>query len=147
VRDRHNGAIRNPWDEVECGHHYARAMSSWSLLTAFSGCVWSAPAKELRFRPRTSRKNFRSLYCAGSAWGSYSQTAGENGLEIRLRVEKGELALATLRIPSPGKRVELSGHDGATARVSDGEAYVTFAAPVKLKAGSELQLHLRASRA
>lgn len=24
VRDRHDGLRRNPWDEVECGHHYAR---------------------------------------------------------------------------------------------------------------------------
>src|SRR5262249_38494055 len=26
VRARHDGVRRNPWDEVECGHHYARAM-------------------------------------------------------------------------------------------------------------------------
>ena len=34
VRDRHDGVRRNPWDEVECGHHYARSMASWWLLLA-----------------------------------------------------------------------------------------------------------------
>jgi uncharacterized protein (DUF608 family) len=37
VRDRYDGLRRNPWDEVECGHHYARAMSSWGVLLALSG--------------------------------------------------------------------------------------------------------------
>jgi uncharacterized protein (DUF608 family) len=145
VRDRHNGAIRNPWDEVECGHHYARAMASWSLLTALSGCVWSAPTKELRFRPKGSRKNFRSLYCAGSAWGTYSQERRDNALDIQVRVEKGDLELAALRVPSPGKLVKVSGHEGAGVRVSDGEAHVAFSVPAKLSAGSELHLHLQAS--
>ena len=44
VRDRHDGVRRNPWDEFECGHHYARAMSSWSLLTAISGYHYDAAA-------------------------------------------------------------------------------------------------------
>ncbi len=30
VRARYDGERRNPWDEPECGSHYARAMSSWS---------------------------------------------------------------------------------------------------------------------
>jgi len=147
VRDRHNGALRNPWDEVECGHHYARAMSSWSLLTALSGCVWFAPAKSLRFRPAASRKNFRVLYCAGSAWGSYTQTSGASGLDVKLRVERGKLEIAALHVPAPGRQVQVSGHDGATARVSDGEARVVFPVPVTLGPGAELQLHLQPSRA
>ena len=29
IRDRYDGGKRNPFDEAECGHHYARAMASW----------------------------------------------------------------------------------------------------------------------
>ncbi len=35
VRDRHNGANRNPFNEPECGDFYARAMASWALLDAW----------------------------------------------------------------------------------------------------------------
>jgi len=37
VRARYDGEKRNPWDEAECGHHYARAMASWSSVVALSG--------------------------------------------------------------------------------------------------------------
>ncbi len=32
VRQRHDGAKRNPFNEPECGSHYARCMSAWSLV-------------------------------------------------------------------------------------------------------------------
>src|SRR5262249_10964408 len=37
IRARYDGEKRNPWDEAECGHHYARAMAAWSALLALSG--------------------------------------------------------------------------------------------------------------
>lgn len=37
VRDRHNGANRNPFNEPECGSYYARSMASWALLEAWKG--------------------------------------------------------------------------------------------------------------
>lgn len=35
VRDRHDGLKRNPFDEPECGHNYARSMASWNVLLAW----------------------------------------------------------------------------------------------------------------
>ncbi len=34
---RHDGARRNPYNEIECGDHYARAMAGWTILQARSG--------------------------------------------------------------------------------------------------------------
>src|SRR5947199_4066451 len=50
ARDRYDGLprppiARNPWDEIECGGHYARAMSSWSLLLALSGWEYDGPER------------------------------------------------------------------------------------------------------
>ncbi len=35
IRDRHDGLRRNPFDEPECGHNYARSMASWNCLLAW----------------------------------------------------------------------------------------------------------------
>jgi len=32
IRSRYDGRKRNPFDEAECGHHYARALAAWSVL-------------------------------------------------------------------------------------------------------------------
>jgi non-lysosomal glucosylceramidase len=37
VRERFDGARRNPFDEAECGHHYARALASWGVVVALTG--------------------------------------------------------------------------------------------------------------
>ncbi len=39
IRNRHNGANRNPFNEPECGSYYARSMASWALLDAWDGDV------------------------------------------------------------------------------------------------------------
>src|SRR5262249_51582256 len=75
VRARHDGARRNPWDEFECGHHYARAMASWSLLLALSGYHYSAPEGRLCFAPVAAAVppggEFRCLFTTGGAWGTF----------------------------------------------------------------------------
>ena len=42
ARDRYNGQVRNPFDEYECGHWYARAMSSYGLLQGLTGVRYDA---------------------------------------------------------------------------------------------------------
>jgi hypothetical protein len=102
VRERHNGARRNPWDELEAGHHYARGMSSWSLLTAYSGFAFSAPEKSLRFVPAARREAFRSLFSTGTSWGTFAQSISGGALTVELRIEGGTLELSTLRLQAFG---------------------------------------------
>ncbi len=142
VRDRYEGISRNPWNEIECGHHYARAMASWSLLLALSGYHYSAPSRELRFRPAINAADFRVLYTTGSAWGSYSQKATAEKLDAEIRVEEGTLTLATLRLHAPKAEVKLVSKTRAAVRVEKGEAVLTFSQPVELKAGQKLAVTL-----
>jgi len=46
-RDRYDGRVRNPFDEYECGHWYARAMSSYGLLQGLTGVRYDAVTRIL----------------------------------------------------------------------------------------------------
>jgi uncharacterized protein (DUF608 family) len=102
VRDRHDGKRRNPWDEVECGHHYARSMSSWALLLALSGFHYDAHRGQLSFAPVISPEDFRCFFSTGSGWGIYSQSLSTTMLEINLELQAGYLDIQQLTIPVPG---------------------------------------------
>ena len=87
-RDRYDGLRRNPWNEVECGPHYARAMASWSLLLALSGYHYSATGKWISFAPLVNAQDFRSFFTTGSAWGVFSQKAGEKSLTATFELKR-----------------------------------------------------------
>jgi len=73
TRRRHRGDRRNPWDEFECGHHYARSMASYALLLALSGFGYSAPEKRIAFSPKIFQDEFRVFFSVASGWGLYTQ--------------------------------------------------------------------------
>jgi hypothetical protein len=94
VRSRHDGIRRNPWNEFECGNHYARALSSWALMLALSGYAYNGPRSHLRFAPKVAQDDFRCLFTAGMAWGSVAI----RGSQAVLAVHGGRLSLRTLEI-------------------------------------------------
>lgn len=82
ARARQDGESRNPWDEVECGHHYARAMSSWALLPALTGFQSDITAKLMTFdlQPQAcDQQTARVFWSNGQAWGTYSQQRAADG--------------------------------------------------------------------
>ncbi|RKY04068.1 hypothetical protein DRP77_04870, partial [Candidatus Poribacteria bacterium] len=93
VRDRYDGERRNPWNEVECGHHYARAMSSWSVLLALSGYAYSAPERSLYFSPRLRPHDFKCFWSTGSGWGVFRQVGDGRHQTDEICVLYGELEL------------------------------------------------------
>jgi non-lysosomal glucosylceramidase len=98
TRSRHDGARRNPWNEFECGHHYARAMASWSVLLALSGYQYSAPERRLTFAPRLNAADFRCFFSAGTGWGTFRQTLDQKSWRISLSVREGTVDLRTLSL-------------------------------------------------
>ena len=101
ARDRHDGYKRNPWNEFECGHHYARAMSSWSLILALTGFKYSAPEARIGFGPKINAEDFKTFFSTGSAWGQYSQKLDGKAIDVQLDVLHGELPVKTLSVSWP----------------------------------------------
>jgi non-lysosomal glucosylceramidase len=83
ARLRHDGERRNPWDEVECGHHYARTMSSWALLLALSGARTDLNLNQLHFNPKMDVSDdmtiFQTFWSTGKAWGTFRQEQDATG--------------------------------------------------------------------
>lgn len=78
LRARHDGIRRNPWNEVECGNHYARSMASWALLLALSGIRVDEQNGAVNFAPAAALLSkdepFKVFWSDGRSWGLYSQT-------------------------------------------------------------------------
>ena len=101
VHDRYNGAKHNPWNEIECGDHYARAMASWGCLIAASGYLYDGPAGTLGFAPRMTPEDFKCFFSAAEGWGSLVQKRGKNTQTNRVDVKWGRLRLRTLVFEAP----------------------------------------------
>ncbi|MFZ0960453.1 MAG: GH116 family glycosyl-hydrolase [Terriglobia bacterium] len=96
VRRRYDGERRNPWNEPECGHHYARALASWGCFLAWSGFRYSALDRELTLIPRTRRQQFQCFWSVPSGWGSYTHTLMPQAQRVEVHVAEGSITVARL---------------------------------------------------
>jgi uncharacterized protein (DUF608 family) len=149
ARDRHDGRKRNPWDEPECGSHYARAMSSWGLVLALSGYHYNASKGLMQFAPQLHAEDFKCFWSNDRAWGIFAQRLDEGVGQLNLTVQDGEQELRTLRLkldlPSGGESVQatLDGVAIACSATTDGEwTEVAFAQPLTVTEGKTLSVRV-----
>lgn len=148
ARDRYDGVprpplMRNPWNEIECGGHYARAMSSWSLITAAAGFEYDGPAHALRFQPRITPNRFKTFFCGPAGWGSLSQeiAGGQQSNVITLAHGSFKVARLTLAAPATAKTalIRLDNEPiAARVTIADGAMTLTVASPITLRTGQSL---------
>jgi uncharacterized protein (DUF608 family) len=81
-RDRYDGTVRNPFNEYECGHWYARALSSYGLLQGLTGVRYDALEKTLFIDSRIG-KNFRSFLSTASGFGTVGLENGKPFIEMK----------------------------------------------------------------
>jgi uncharacterized protein (DUF608 family) len=67
-RKRYDGSVRNPFDEYECGHWYARAMASYGMLQGMTGIKYDAVTKTLFINP-TIGNDFASFFSCQTGYG------------------------------------------------------------------------------
>ena len=95
IRDRYDGRKRSPFNEAECGHHYARAMASWAAVLAMTGFNYSGVEKSMTF----AAKDGTFFWSNGYVWGSCSLKRSNRIAQVELSVMQGTLSLSgfTLR--------------------------------------------------
>ena len=98
IRDRYDGSKRNPFDEAECGHHYARAMASWGAVIASSHFLYSGVDEFIQFTDRSG--NY--FWSNGYAWGHcIVESLGEKA-KVELHVQYSELKISEIRLKDFG---------------------------------------------
>ena len=89
IRNRYDGRKRSPFDEAECGHHYARAMASWAAVLALSGFRYSAVSRTMCFRAGPGSH----FWSTGRAWGTCRVERTDEGADVELCVLHGHVSL------------------------------------------------------
>ncbi|MBV9997905.1 MAG: beta-glucosidase [Verrucomicrobia bacterium] len=104
ARARHDGSRRNPWNDIECGSYYARALSSYALVNAYSGLRFDRRHGEIGFKPARTGDGVY-LWSAGCGWG----VVDWNGSAVTLVVKGGELKVSRLWLPGLHGAVTVQG--------------------------------------
>lgn len=143
IDDRYAASKRNPWNEVECGSHYGRAMASYGVFLAACGFEYDGPAAHIGFAPRLSPGDFRAAFTAAEGWGSYAQSIEHGQLRASVTVQWGRLRLRSIALApvSAVSRASVSvGDHPISARVSHerDRTLLTFDTEVRINAGQAL---------
>jgi uncharacterized protein (DUF608 family) len=81
-RKRYDGRKRNPFDEYECGHWYARAMASYGMIQGLTGIRYDAVDRTLYIDSRIG-DNFTSFLSTESGFGNVGLKNGEPFVDFR----------------------------------------------------------------
>ncbi|MDW6025796.1 GH116 family glycosyl-hydrolase [Mesorhizobium sp. BAC0120] len=97
ARDRHDGSRRNPWNDIECGSYYARSMSAWQLVNAWSGLSADLVAGRIGFAPN-AKGDCTLFWSAGNGFGELIR----KGEELRFMVVGGSIEISEIAIAGLG---------------------------------------------
>lgn len=84
----------NPWNEIECEDHYARAMASWGVvLLALENYIYNGPEKSMAFSPSIQGNHFESFFTTLNGWGNIRQDRNETSQTNTIKVLYGNVEL------------------------------------------------------
>jgi uncharacterized protein (DUF608 family) len=117
IRARYDGLKRNPFDEAECGHHYARAMAAWAAVLALTGFHYNGVYQAIGMKAQEGVQ----FWSNGYAWGTVTQRRNADRIQVRLSVLGGTLKLRRFNLYGMGmaefKQTKIIGA-GKTVRLS-----------------------------
>ncbi|WP_428508961.1 GH116 family glycosyl hydrolase [Roseateles sp.] len=151
IHDRYAPSLRNPWNEIECGDHYSRAMASYGVYITACGFDYHGPRQSLTMDPKIGEENFKAPVLFSEGWGNYSQKHVNHGIEAELSLKFGSVKLRTLKVRLPegikAESVELNVadlvHDCKFSETEEGMVEVCLGSTVMLDASGTPGMKLR----
>lgn len=149
IHDRYHAAKRNPYNEIECSDHYARAMASYGTFITACGFEYHGPKGYLRFAPKWNRDNFKAAFTSAEGWGTYSQEKN-NELQLHtLALKYGSLLLNTLSFDNLLRQkikavsAKLNGQEvRASLKESEESIVIGLIKGIQIKAGEAIQISI-----
>lgn len=141
LRQRYNGTRRNPYNEIECGDHYSRAMAGWSVLESLTGFRYNALEAALSFAPVQMQAELHAPFITGSGWGTFEQ--GKDGERMRLSCMYGTIHIAHLSLSGPNSSTRVALDETELSTIStweQGTISLVFKEPLTLNEGSKLDI-------
>ncbi len=152
IHERYHPAKRNPWNEVECGDHYARGMASHGVFLGLCGFEYDGPNGHLGFAPRIDTDDFRAAFTAAEGWGTLSQQRTGDRQKQRIEVKWGSLVVRSLAFEVAENAslqsavVSSGGETIKTNAEQDGRRIVLrLEQPITVAADSELSIEVSVS--
>ena len=147
IHDRYHASRRNPWNEVECGDHYARSMASYGVFLAACGYEYHGPKGYLAFAPRLTPEDFRAAFTTAEGWGTFSQrrNGGEQRETIdlkwgKLRLNKLAFELAENAATTRVRCVAKGAAIACNHHLEKGMIVVDLTAEVVIQAGEKIEI-------
>ncbi len=98
IRSRYDGRKRSPFNEAECGHHYGRAMASWSAIPALTGFHYSGVTGEMRFGDIAGKY----FWSNGYSYGTVEISKNDKTVQLILNVLNGSIDISKVTIDGFG---------------------------------------------
>jgi non-lysosomal glucosylceramidase len=147
IHERYHPSKHNPFNEIECGDHYARALASWGVLLGLAGFEYHGPKKHIGMTPRLNADDFRCVFSAAEGWGAISQQQ-VGGRQINMfDVKWGTLTVRTISLTAPDEkpieRVQVNRKtEGLKFQQKGRRITIELDADLVAKAGEQLRIEL-----
>jgi hypothetical protein len=147
IHDRYHAAKRNPFNEIECSDHYARAMASHGTFLTACGFEYHGPLGRLSFDPKLGADQFHAPFVTAEGWGKFSQARTETSMQASVKLNHGKLVLHKLGLHPKhavkGIKVQLNGKLlKADLVIENARQWIGFADKITLMENDLLTINL-----
>lgn len=150
VHDRYHPSRRNPYNEIECGDHYARSMASYGAFVTMCGFEHHGPKGEIAFSPRLTPEDFRGPFITAEGWGTFSQKLKGKTQTETLHLAYGKLDLKQLAFGLPEgespKKVHVTIDGRATKnayQTNEDQVVITLDQKLSVKTNQRIEIEIQ----